>query len=442
MTTNLLRHGLLAFGVALLLSCGGGGGGGGGGPVGVAAVSGDAANAGLLASDASLGADGGGPAGGSGPGGGTTTASGGEDASGVGSGGTGVSTADATGIGAVDGAGSIIVNGLRYDTTGVAVSIEDAPSLQLGMSAKVTGPVSADFTSGVARRIDSAAEIRGVLASVDLAQRRFVILGTTITTDEATVWADSSGLAAIAPGTTLQVWGLPAGPGVLLATRVEQRAPSAPILSGTVQSLDAASRSFMLGGLVVDYSQASVSGSLDGRPLANGVLVRVRASVVAGNRLHATHVQWWYRAPAVNATPVQLGGIVTDYAGPASLRVLGMQVDASSALITGGPAGALGNGVRVDVAGFLRDGVLKATKLRIRHLPGTGGPASFSLEGIVSNFNSASSFRVRGQLVDANGAGVVFVNGSAAMLGNGVRIGVEGAHVVNGVLIATRVSFK
>ena len=43
-------------------------------------------------------------------------ASGGDDGSGVGSGGTGVSTADATGVGAVDGAGSIIVNGLRYET--------------------------------------------------------------------------------------------------------------------------------------------------------------------------------------------------------------------------------------------------------------------------------------------------------------------------------------
>jgi hypothetical protein len=451
MTTTLLRPAFLAIVLGLLLSCGGGGGGGSGGPAGVAGsgngtfatVPGDASNAGLLASDASTGGDSGGPAGSTGaPGGGTTTASGGDDASGVGSGGTGVSTADATGIGAVDGAGSIIVNGLRYDTTGVAVSIEDAPSLQLGMSVKVTGPVSADFTSGAARRIESAAEVRGVLASVDLARGRFVVLGSTITTDEATVWADSSGLAAIAPGSTLQVWGLPAAPGVLLATRVEQRPPSAPILSGTVQALDAASRTFTLGGMVVDYSQASVSGSLDGRPLANGVLVRVRASAGAGNRLHATQVQWWYPSPTANAAPLQLGGIVTDYAGPGSLRVLGIPIDASNVQVTGGPAAALGNGVRVEVAGFIGDGILKATQLRIRHLPGTGGPASFSLEGIISNFDSVSSFRVRGQVVNASGANVEFVNGNASMLGKGVRIGVEGERVVDGVLIATRVSFK
>lgn len=359
----------------------------------------------------------------------------------MGSGGTGVSTADATSVGAVDGAGSIIVSGLRFATAGVIVNIEDAPALQLGMSAKVTGPVSADFTRGTARRIDSAADIRGAVSSVDLARGRFAILGTTVTTDEGTVWADSAGLATIASGTTLQVWGLPAGPGMLLATRVEQRGPSAPILSGTVQDLDTLSRTFVLGGILVDYSHASMAGNPDGRPLANGTLVRVRANTAQPSRLLATQVQWRYPTPTADATLLQLAGVVTDFAGIESFRVLGVQVDASAADLARVLAAALGNGVQVEVAGVLSGGVLKATKLRLRHTAGAGGPASFSLTGFVSNFESASSFRVRGQPIDASRAGVVFANGSAPLLGNGVGITVEGTQVVNGVLIATRVSF-
>ncbi|MGR4871508.1 DUF5666 domain-containing protein [Variovorax sp. LARHSF232] len=444
MTMTLLRHGLLAVGFGLLLSCGGGGSSGsaslsvGGGQGSVAVQSGNGANAGLLAGDASPGGDSGGPSGGGagGAGGGTTTASGGDEGSGVGSGGTGVSTADATGVGAVDGAGSIIVNGLRYATRGVNVNVEDAPALQLGMSAKVTGPVNADFTLGVAHQIESAAEIRGPVSSVDLAQGRLAILGTTVTTDESTVWADSAGLAALAPGMTLQVWGLPAGPGVLLATRVEQRGPSTPILSGTVQGLDIGRRTFMLGGMLIDYSLASMAG-----PLVNGALVRVRADVMLPNRLPAKLVQGWYPTPTADAALLQLAGVVTDFTGIASFRVLGVQVDASAADLAPVLASALGNGVQVEVAGVMANGVLKATKLRLRHVPGTGGPASFSLHGLVSNFDSASNFRVRGQPVDASGAGVVFVNGSASALGNGVGITVEGARVVNGVLIATRVRF-
>jgi hypothetical protein len=439
-TCTWLRNGFLALLVGLLLSCGGGGGGG--------AAFGDAGSAGFGggsvagAENSPVGGASDGQGGGTSGtgGGGTSTASGGDD--GVGSGGTGVSTADATSVGGVDGIGSIIVSGLRYDTDTAVIHLEDAASLQLGMSVKVSGPVNADFTSGTARRVDSAADIRGPLASVDLAQGSFVIMGTTVTTDNATVWADAPGLAALAPNTTLQVWGLPAAPGVLRATRVEQRGPSAPILSGTVQNLDPLRRTFTLGSFHIDYSGAVLSGSLDGRPLANGTLVRVRANTALPGRLPAAFVQWWYPVPAANATPVQLAGVVTDYAGRGSLRVLGTPVDASSAQITGGPAASLGNGVKVEVAGTMSNGVLKATKLKLRHVPGTGGPASFTLIGAIGNFASASSFWVQGQPVNAGGAGVVFVNGSAANLGNGVAVTVEGAQVVDGVLIATRVSFE
>jgi hypothetical protein len=445
MTSIWLRNGFLALLVGLLLSCGGGGGGGGGG-----AAFGSAGSAGFRGGSVAGGESG--PAGGDGQGGGTSgtsgtssggtsTASGGDDGSGVGSGGTGVSTADAAGIGGVDGAGSIIVSGLRYDTDSAVINLEDAAALQLGMSVKVLGPVNADFTSGTARRVDSAADIRGPLSSVDLAQGSFVIMGTTVTTDNATVWADAAGLAALVPNTTLQVWGLPAAPGVLRATRVEQRSASAPILSGTVQNLDPLRRTFTLGSFLIDYSGAVLSGSLDGRPLADGTLVRVRANAALPGRLPATLVQWWYPVPTANATPVQLAGVVTDYAGLGSLRVLGTAVDASSAQITGGPAGSVGNGVKVDVAGTMQNGILKATKLKIRHVPGTGGPASFILIGAIGNFSSASSFWVRGQPVNAGGAGVVFVNGTASNLGNGVPVTIEGEQVVDGVLIATRVSF-
>ncbi|CAN7389283.1 DUF5666 domain-containing protein [Variovorax sp. LjRoot130] len=445
MTNNSLRNGLLALLTGLLLSCGGGGSSSSSSSSSSGAGSaafGSAGIAGLTAESLGGGGTSDGQGGSSsGTDGGSTTASSGDDGSGVGSGGTGVSTADAAGIGGVDGAGSIIVSGLRYDTDTAVINLEDAASLQLGMSVKVSGPVNADFTSGTARRVDSAADIRGPLSSVDLAQGSFVIMGTTVTTDNATVWADAGGLAAIAPNTTLQVWGLPAAPGVLRATRVEQHGPSAPILTGTVQNLDQARRTFTLGGFLVDYSVAALSGSPDGRPPANGTLVRVRASTALPGRLPATLVQWWYPVPTANATPVQLAGVVTDYAGLGSLRVLGTPVDASSAQITGGLADSVGNGVKVDVAGTMSNGILKATKLKIRHIPGTGGPASFTLIGPIGNFSSASSFWVRGQLVNAGGPGIVFVNGAASNLGNGVRVSVEGAQVVDGVLIATRVSF-
>lgn len=448
---RVLRALGLAPCLAVLLSCGGGGGGDGGAGGVVAAGGSPVLSSGNFLTDPDFAASGsaGGPGGSAGgassAGGGTASASaGGDDGSGgVGSGGTGATSADASGVGAADGAGSVIVNGLRYNTDNAVLAIEDAPGLLLGMSAKVSGPVNADFTSGTARRIESAAELRGPVASIDLAIGRFVVMGTTVATDGATVWGDSAGLASLVPGATLQVWGLPATPGVLLATRVEQRAASAPIVTGTVQNLDASARSFTLGGLSVNYGTATITGAIDARPLANGSIVRVRAAAPAtAGVLTATVVQWWYPVPMADNTVAQLAGVVTDYAGPSSLRVLGVPVDGSGAQVTGGPAGSVGNGVKVEVGGTFSGGVLRATKLKIRHVPGTGGPSSFLLIGTVGNFGSAASFRVRGQPVDASGPGVVFVNGSAADLRAGAKITVEGDYVINGVLQAARVSFN
>lgn len=449
----LLRSGLVAMSLAALLSCGGGGGGGtdggasavsaasdGGGGLQIFNINGVASDSG--GSGGPAGVDGG--SGGNSDGSSTSASASGNgsgDSSGVGSGGTGATSAGA-GVGSADGAGSIIVNGLRYNTDTAMLSVEDAPALQLGMSVKVTGPMSADFTTGVARQIVSAADLRGPMSSVDMVGGSFVVLGTTVTTDDATVWADSAGLATLVPGTTLQIWGLPAGPGVLLATRVEQHAAATPIITGTVQDLDTAARTFTLGGSAVDYRTAVVSGGIDARPLANGSIVRVRANAPSSpGPLIATRVEWWYPVPLVDTTPVQLAGLITDYVGPGSLRVLGTNIDASSAQITGGPASGIGNGVRVEIGGTISNGSLKATKLKIRHVPGTGGPSSFILIGTVGAFASPASFKVRGQPVDASGPGVDFVNGAQTGLRNGTKITVEGTQVLNGVLKATRVTF-
>ena len=122
--------------------------------------------------------------------------------------------------------------------------------------------------------------------------------------------------------------------------------------------------------------------------------VRAVATPVAGP-LSATAVEAWYSPPAAEGTRVSLSGLVTNYAGQASFRVQGVPIDGSATQVTGGPSSALGNGVRVEVSGTLRGGVLVLDKLRIRHVPGTGGPVSFSVSGTIGQFDSParSGFR-------------------------------------------------
>ncbi|VWX57009.1 Erythrocyte membrane protein 1 (PfEMP1) [Burkholderiales bacterium 8X] len=465
--------------LVMLLSCGGGGGGGGGGtfvgPVGAASEAaptpfGSANQASLFGAgsgaNGTSGANGANGANGSGDGyaaagggggnagsgsasssggagagtGNSTAASGGSgDDSGVGSGGTGVSTADAVGIGAVDGFGSVIVNGVRYADDAAVRRIADTDELKLGMTARVIGPVDAAFANGVARTIVSEADLRGPVSNVDLQQGSFMVLGINVTTDESTVYGDGPGLGAIVPGSTVQVWGLPGAAGVLRATRIERNV-AAPglIVSGSVEQLDSRSLQFRLGSLLINLNPAA--GTVAG--LANSTIVRVRALTLPFvGQLAASSVESWYGAPAGDGTPVQLAGLITDFGGLGAFRVIGVPIDASAAQITGGPLSGIGNGVRVEAAGVLSGGVLKVSKLRLRHVPGTGGPVSFAVSGKIKDLGSAANFRIKSQRIDASGAGVVFVNGSAALLREDANVSVTGDRVVEGTLIASRVSF-
>lgn len=463
MNKSLLR-GLVAVSTVLLISCGGGGGSGGSVPSGnassvqassdVAAVTPGSEPEWGFAEQYSGGDGAAGSSGSSPSGSASSSSSGGSDGStgagtsaaagsngGVGSGGTGA-TASAgdsadSGVGSVGGVASIIVNGVRYETAGAVLRLRDAPALQLGMTAKVNGPTNVDFTAGEAVEVESAADARGVVVSVDSANGNIVVLGTTINTDASTVWGNIPGLSALAPGMTVQVWGLPAGAGVLRATRVEQPAARSPIVTGTVQNLDIVNRRFMLGNLTVEFKANTASGALGA-----GVNVRVRANAQpSSGTLQAESVELWYPVSLRDGTRRQLGGVVTDFSAIAGFRVLGTLVDASSAQVSGGPLAAIANGVELDVAGTVANGVLVANKIRIKKTPGGASTTSFAAMGTIGSFKSAANFKVKGQQVDASGGGVQFVNGTAASLGNGVKVSINGERIVNDVLIATRVSF-
>ncbi|GER20091.1 DUF5666 domain-containing protein [Variovorax boronicumulans] len=451
LSLRLVRGLLMAGAMALLLSCGGGGGGsGGGGTLGFGTTGTTATGNG----NGGGGGDGGsGDAGsGSGTGNGSTGSTGGGgdstagntngDGSGVGSGGTGV-TADAAGIGAADGLGSVILNGLRYNTDSATFSLEDTTELQIGMSARIAGKVDANFTSGIAATVVSAAELRGAVSAIDLKDGSFTVMGARVTTDNATVWGDAKGATDLVDTAVVQVWGLPAAPGILRATRVQVApATTAPLVTGTVQNLDRGGQQFTLGLLTIDFGGAAFGPGIDAASLANGAIVRVRGTAApAAGRFTATQVQGWYAIPSADGIALQLAGVITDFAALGDFRVLGNKIDARNAQITGGPSGSIGNGVKVEVDGFLSGQVLVVKKLRIRHVPGTGGPVSFTVIGAIGGYVSAADFTVRGQRVDASGSGTIFENGTATDLGNGKRVTVVGDRVVDGVLIAQRVSF-
>lgn len=446
---KLLRVGLGALMLAFLLSCGGGSEVSGG------SVSGNFAGDGFTLGGSSGGGsngDGTGGDGGSsssastgGDGSTSTAGNGNGDGSGVGSGGTGVSTADAGTVGSVDGMGSIIVGGLRYNDDTAVVDRRDADAWQLGMTVAVTGPVDSEFTTGTAQKLKSMAQMRGAVDSIDVADGSFKLLGSTLSVDDETAWADLAGLSGLVTGAQVKVWALPVSPGLLRATRIESLVVAATTLvTGTVSKLDSTSKTFQLGSLVVGYASAT----LPAEGLAVGRIVRVEASTPPSDgRLEAAQVEGWYALTTMQGAPVQLEGVIDQFASKGDFKLTGVAIDASSAQVTGGQADKLKDGVKVVASGMLSSsGVLVASKLKIRHVPGEGALARYyDLHGTIENYQSPSNMRVR-----SVSGGVQKVDVSAALptasgtgqLQDGQKVRVQGSRVISGVLQVTQLTYE
>ncbi|CAA9386858.1 MAG: hypothetical protein AVDCRST_MAG51-190 [uncultured Ramlibacter sp.] len=294
---------------------------------------------------------------------------------GIGSGGTGVQVTPA-GVGTVDGFGSIIVNGTRFDTDSARFAVADVPDLKLGMTVQVQGSISADLRTGVASVVTSAVDLRGRVEELDVATGTFRVWSSRVYTDGFTVLGEGlAGLADLRDGDWVQIHGLAGKAAKLRATRIERPAArGTPILTAAVESLQRAAGTFSMGGFPVRFSEAALAGVLPADGLVDGLLVRVRGTETAGG-LVANSIEAWYPVEPVEGEPLTLGGLVTRIGGLADLLVDGVPVDASSARITGGTAADLAPGTRVEVAGTTRNGVLVASRLKLRQIVSTPGAA-------------------------------------------------------------------
>jgi Domain of unknown function (DUF5666) len=355
------------------------------------------------------------------------------------------SGANTLAIGPITGFGSVILNGIRYDDSSALIESEDddgfsRSQLGLGMFATLEGEVHDDGLSGTARVIRLRSELQGPVTSVNLAASEFHVLGNRVLVDAVTVLQGLQSLAELTAGAVVEVHGTRVDATLVRASRIERRTVGqGTSVRGIVSALDASSRSFSLGNLVVDYSGATLSVL----PV-NGMTVKVRGVLqTSGNRLVATKVQGSddYRAltqgSSTGSSRVELKGVVAAFAGMSSFQVVGVPVDGSKAVYKYGSAAGVANGAYIEVKGTLVNGVLVASQLELED---SGlSDQRIELKGTVTDFSSVSSFRVNGILVNA--ASARFEYGSGASLRNGVNMEVKGQYAGN-VLTATKVELK
>ena len=282
-------------------------------------------------------------------------------------------------LGPISTFGSIVVNGVRYETDSATFTIDDMPGtqddLRVGQVVTVKGTIDDDGmgTTGSADEVIFDENVEGPVESVDVAGSQLVVLGQTVLVRPETSFDDSFSPASpegVNPGQIVGVSGQIDADGNIVATRIEPKpAASQYEVRGTVNGLDTANLRFNINSLVIDYSSATLDDFPSGQ-ISEGDFVEAKGSSLgAGGELLATQVELESFLPGGNeGDRIEIEGFVTRFASAQDFDVAGQPVTTTSnTAFEGGAATDLALNVKLEAEGDIdANGVLVATKIDIR----------------------------------------------------------------------------
>lgn len=321
-----------------------------------------------------------------------------------GGGGSGTTTTSGTtpGLtsGEIEGFGSIVVNGVKFEVEGAEVETEHGVTttitsatqkdhLHEGMHVEVEVEFNDDNQTGNATRVLINDEVEGEVTFASAPggdTRTFTVLGQNIIAIAGNTQVHDENLTPPGPATIddisvtdlIEVHGLPDGNGNIQASFIKIEDPSdlsddnLDELTGTIDTGTLIENdSFEVNGQVVLYTNSVV----DAPPLQEGMLVEVKGTLNGSNELVASlvHVE---DGLGDNLAKVEVEGLVRDLTA-STFTLNGQQVDFSNATYFGGVEADLVNGLKVEAEGPIVNGVLNATKIKFKD--------SFRYEGMVTD---------------------------------------------------------
>lgn len=268
--------------------------------------------------------------------------------------------------GVITGFGSVLVNGVKFDTTATSVVSDDTgvstDALDVGMMVRVSGKLNDDGVTGTATHIEYEDSLQG--PAQNLTATGCTILGQDVTVTATTIFAGATDLTAVNAGQVLEVSGFTNADGTITASRIEVKGAGEAKVRGTVGNLDPVAKTFTLTVMptlefTVDYSAAAIVP--DVAALENGAYVKVKsATAPGGTELTATKVSV-KKSGLDDADKAEVEGPAADF-DPAlkTFTVNGVKVDASGISLPTGFA----DGSMIEVEGPLSNGVLTAVECK------------------------------------------------------------------------------
>ncbi len=280
-------------------------------------------------------------------------------------------------MGPISTFGSVVVNGVRYDTSSAVFTVNglsgSQDDLSVGQVITVSGTIDDNGIDGDADEVNFDDNVKGPVQSIDLALSQIVVLGQTILIDPETSFDDSinpTSIDGLNVDDIVEVSGLVDAAGRITATRIELKPAGTEFeVLGIVSGHDMANFLFNINNLVVDYSGATLD-NFSGGQISDGDFVEAKGmSLNIDGELVATKVELKNALPDVaDGVHVEIQGFITRFASAQDFDVTGLPVTTTASTVyEGGVEGDLGLNIKVEVEGDVNSsGVLVATKVDIR----------------------------------------------------------------------------
>ena len=277
--------------------------------------------------------------------------------------------------GTITGFGSIIVNGIHFDTANAAIEVDGNPGIQsdlkVGHIVVVHGTMDDDGANAVADAVSFSDVVEGPISAIDTVAGTITVLGQLIIIDADTSFDDDISPASIDGlniNDTVEVSGFFLADGSISATRIEREPAGTELeITGLVSMLTATT--FQINDLIVDFSAAQLDDFPTGSP-ENGQLVEAKGNNLGGAaELLATRVEFKGKdLEAEDGDQVEVEGFITRFVSATDFDVAGVRVTTNgSTEFENGTAGDLALNRKVEVEGSVdANGLITATKVEIK----------------------------------------------------------------------------
>ncbi len=309
-------------------------------------------------------------------------------------GGTGVS------YGPVTAFGSVIVNGVEYNTDSATFTKDGTSTSQSGLGVGMVVSVTNDG-NGNAKSVSFSDNAQGPVSSVGA--NSFTVLGLDVQVNSLTVYAGGIlALTDINTGDIVEISGQLTGTNTILATRVEKLGMTCPLsvgqeieVKGTVSNVNSGAQTFDIGTLTVN------AGTYMPANLVADDYVEVKSDTCpSGTVLTATGVESATEGPDLGELDhrdqgeLEVKGIIAGAAGSAptcSFTVNGQLVntDINTSIGGGGSCTSLTNGSSVEVHGQLSGSALLASEISLENANDT---VNSEIKGFITVITSTGNY--------------------------------------------------